>query len=171
MNIESVLALIVAIITLLSGVFVAFINKKYELSTKRVELKYKQLETSYNNSLEVFQSFVSHSTKIMDLLSVGEKPTSIDLQNFESSCLSCYLFLDENSRKDFQDFRIEVKIKFGYKDPRAKHLYGVTNELLKSVTLSSSLTIPADTLFTLFNKCLNTANSKLESISKQLQGV
>ncbi|MCT1190965.1 hypothetical protein EFL98_00105 [Lactococcus lactis] len=167
MNIESVLALCVAIITLLSGVFVAFINKKYELSTKKLELKYRQLETNYNNSLEVFQSFVAHSTKIMDFISVNEKPTSADLQNFESACMSCYLFLDDNSRKDFQDFRVEVKIKLGYKDPRAKSIYGITTELLNTIN-TGTMTIPADNIYTRFNKCLNTANSKLESISKQL---
>ena len=165
MNIETALALIVAIITLLSTTLNTFLTKRYELSMKKLELKQKHLETNYANSLEVFQVFVSETTKILDHINNKTEPMAEDIQRFEVACIACYLFLNAADRKEFQNFRVEVKLKLGYEDPRE---YNIGQMLVPLASLQFRYKA-GQLLFSSFNNCLNIANRELVSLTEQLK--
>ncbi|MGO3616925.1 MAG: hypothetical protein ACTIN1_01710 [Pseudolactococcus laudensis] len=168
MNTQVNLALIVTLVTILSTIASSWINKGYEMKSKKLELKYKHIETTYIKSLEVFQNFVSQSTKIIDYIDNGNKPNSKEIQDFENSCISCYLFLNENDRAAFQEFRIEIKNRLGYKDPRYGHPFAALSILAAARYLSVT---KEERIFSSFNKCINATNKTIESLSSQLKEI
>lgn len=167
---ELTLALIVTLITLLSTIFSTVITKYSDLKMKKMDIKFNLMNSNYANSLEVFQNFVSHSSSLLDKINAGLKPDENEINQFDQSCVACLLFLDEDSRQLFQSFRIEVKIKLGYSDPREIDVLN-TMANLSSLYKRATVVKPENPLYSLFNKCLNIASKRIESITTDMKDI
>lgn len=137
---------------------------------RTAELKKESLSVSYNRMYETFKQFLTDSSVVILRFDSERKPTISEFKMFESSCLSCFLFLNEGERKAFQDFRILIKMKMGYDDPRPKSFLELTfgsalypsRSILKAISGSSG-----DELFVSFNKCISIANQKLDKVTQE----
>lgn len=161
------LAFLVTLVSVVSPVITSLINKKYELELRAAEFKKESFSHKYEMMYSTFKNFLDDSTAIMLRFDSGEKPRSQEFKNFESSCLECFLFLNEEERKTFQDFRVHVKVQTGFDDPRPKYNFSNILNLQVSAILDEVYSNSGNKTFVKFNKCVTIANQKLENISEQ----
>ena len=164
------LAFLVTLISIISPVMTSIINKSYDLKVKSAELRKESLSVSYDRMYETFKTFLVDSSVVILQFDSDNKPTIEEFKKFESSCLSCFLFLNENERKIFEDFRILIKMKMGYDDPRPKTVLQLAwgYDIYKAHAALEALSgKKGDELFVSFNKCISIANQKLDKVTQE----
>ncbi|MDT1958436.1 hypothetical protein MX629_08385 [Carnobacterium divergens] len=165
------LALIISLSTIIVPVIATVLNRRYDLKLKQIDYKRESLKTNRSQTLVTFQEFVVATGKILTRIDTSQIPSREEMQTFESSCLKCLLFLKEDDRQEFQQFRILVKLRFGHKDPRGSVTsnFLMTETLIKvTKSLQKSLGIePSDDVYASFNRCITIANNYLELFESQ----
>lgn len=161
------LAFFVTLVSVISPIITSIINKRYELKLRSAELKIESLSSNYERMYSTFKEFLTNSSVVILRFDSEMKPTIQEFKQFESACLECFLFLDEDERSSFQAFRILVKTKMGYADPRPKNIFSESLTTKVNTILSLAYISSGDEMFKKFNLCIDIANKKLEKISQE----
>lgn len=158
------LVFVISFSTIFFPIVTTILNRKYDLAFKKIEFKRETLQTNHSQTLQTFQDFILATGKILTRIDSSQTPSRIEIQDFETACLKCLLFLNEEDRKTFQTFRILVKIRFGHKDPRGSSNFGILNtmKLVMDSMESSFGRIPEDKIYSKFNECITIATKYLE---------
>ncbi|HFI0621405.1 TPA: hypothetical protein ACGO3V_000873 [Streptococcus suis] len=161
------LSLLIALMTIIIPGVTTWISKRYDLSLKMLELTKEGHFKTYNRAYFVFQEFIEQSGKIVAIIDSGETPSSKDIQKFESTALKCLIFLPESDRKQFDSFRITVKIKLGQADPRGtptpfEQSASVFTSVLRSVFSRADI----DDLYKEFNQVIPILANRLTELEK-----
>lgn len=161
------LAFLVTLVSVIAPILTSTINKRYELKLRSAELKKESLTTNYERMYSTFKTFLTNASIVVLRFDSEKKPLISEFKQFESSCLECFLFLNEEERNAFQDFRILVKTKMGYDDPRPR--YGISQTLFSQLETIASLAYVnrGDETFKKLNRCIDIANEKLEKVSQE----
>lgn len=165
MKIDSTItfAVIIATMALITPVITTWINRKYDHKMKVVELQKDYLSKHYSRSFDTFQNFITNSGNLLIKIDGGKTPSKIEIQKFETSCLKCFLFLSEEDRESFQEFRIIVKKELGFSDPRGMSVMQATIlPFLQATRVLSALATPENEIYSSFNKCIAIANETLQ---------
>lgn len=162
-------ALFIGLSAIFTPMLSTWIIRKYDYKLKKIELQKDFLDNSYSKVIESLQDFVINSGKILSRIDSSQQPSRDEIQNFEASCLKCLLFLEENERNQFQEFRILVKLRFGHSDPRGKRstIFSKTSTRTLNQLQSALGIIPEDEVYSAFNKCITIAVTKLKTLELQ----
>lgn len=161
------LSLLIALMTIIIPSVTTWISKRYDLSLKMLELTKEGHFKTYNRAYFVFQEFIEQSGKIVAIIDSGETPSSKDVQKFESTALKCLIFLPESDRKQFDLFRITVKIKLGQSDPR-----GTPTPFEQSISALTNVSgiifsrADIDDLYKEFNQVIPILTNRLTELEK-----
>lgn len=161
------LAFLVTLVSVISPILTSTINKRYELQLRSAELKKEALSSNYERMYSTFKTFITNTSVVVLRFDSDKKPTIQEFKQFETSCLECFLFLDETERDTFQDFRIHIKTQMGYEDPRPNFVLSETIASQMQSILSIAYGRKENKTYKKFNKCIDIANEKLEKVSRE----
>lgn len=171
MKIDTTIGLIfvISFSTIFFPIVTTILNRKYDLAFKKIEFKRETLQTNHSQTLQTFQEFILATGKILTRIDSSQTPSRIEIQDFETACLKCLLFLNEEDRKTFQTFRILVKIRFGHKDPRGTNNFSFFNsiQLVKDSMFAAHGIVQEDKVYSKFNECITIATKYLETFEIQ----
>ena len=162
-------------VSLISPVIVAYIQRKTELKTQMLDIFKESYTKRYNREYYIFQDYIEKSGIIIAKLDSLQKPSTKEIQEFESASLKCLIFLSESERTDFDTFRINVKKALGIEDPREKKTFmhpeylTELNKTIKGIAQLYQTTIVVSPIYTSFNKCINIAAQRLATIQAEEQ--
>lgn len=164
-------SLIVLGASLLSPIFSAFIERKTRLKSKLIDVYTDTYSKQYNRQYNAFQDFIERSGEMIAALATEIPPTPEEIQAFESACLKCLIFLDKGERNKFDTFRITVRIRLGYDDPRgepspAERMFqNLVPKILGDFTERTNV----DSIYSEFNTCIRISSQKLANLNKEEQ--
>ncbi|MBC2676237.1 hypothetical protein [Listeria booriae] len=169
MKVDSTLtfALILSVCAIFVPTIGSYISKRFDLKMKELEFKKDLSVNNYSTVLTAFQEFTVASGAVLSRIDLKEMPSRNELQTFESACLKCLLFLDEEDRNQFQKFRVLVKIKFGHTDPRGTGPYLFHMDFIQSAMLKSLGGTPPDATYSAFNRCVSIAHRHIGELLTQ----
>lgn len=158
------LALIVAFASVVVPAITSWIGNRFKLKIKKLELKRELYTTEYVSTSKAFQEFISNSGIVLAKIDISDKPNPLEINKFETSCLKCFLYLDESERQSFRNFQIAIKSELGYPDPRPMFpLFKIINNMTLGFYRGNEL-------HRSFNRCISISNEKLQKLRKdQLQ--
>lgn len=167
-------SLILLGVSLSAPIFSAFIERKTRLKSKLIDVYTDTYSKQYNRQYDAFQDFIERSGEMIAALATEISPTPDKIQSFESACLKCLIFLDDKERQEFDNFRISVRLKLGYTDPRGepsqleKTFLNVVNAHTKAITSWGART-DVDSIYLAFNDCIKISSQKLANLDKEEQ--
>ncbi|MCQ9211849.1 MULTISPECIES: hypothetical protein [unclassified Streptococcus] len=162
-------------ISLIAPVFVAHIQRKTELKSKMLDIYKENYHKRYNREYYIFQDYIEKSGVIITKLDSYQRPTTDEIQTFESASLKCLIFLDDNERTKFDTFRIAVKKSLGIDDPREKktplhpEYFKEIQQAFANLAYISRKTIVVNPIYSSFNDCINIAAQRLATIEEEEQ--